>query len=62
MMPVKNLFRHYSSQALLAVVALGGAQEMIPAVRELLPPWVAGVIAVCGLIGKLIPQDKKDQK
>lgn len=59
MMPIKNLYRHYSKQALIAIVALGGAQGMIPTLREFLPPWVSGVVAACGLIGALIPQDKK---
>jgi len=56
MMPLKNLYRHYSSQAMLAALALGGAQEMLPAIKEFLPPWVSAAILVCGLIGKVIKQ------
>ncbi len=62
MMPLKNLYRHYSSLAMWAALSLGGAQEMLPAVKEFLPPWVSSAIIVCGLIGKLIPQDKKGEK
>jgi Na+/proline symporter len=62
MMPVKNLFRHYSKQALLVIAGLGGAQAMLPTLKEFLPPWVSGVVAAAGLIGALIPQDKKETK
>jgi hypothetical protein len=41
---------------MLAALALGGAQEMLPAIKEFLPPWVSAAILVCGLIGKVIKQ------
>lgn len=55
----KVLYKHYSSQALIALAALGGAYEYIPELASYLPPKVITVIAVLGWIGKVINQGKK---
>lgn len=56
---IRALFRHYSSWALWAITAVGGLWQYVPEVREFLPLWVVQVLAVAGLIGKLIPQGPK---
>ena len=53
---IRAVWRHYSTWALAAVLAVGSLWQYVPEVQEFLPRWVVAVIAVAGLIGKLIPQ------
>ena len=56
---IRAVWRHYSTWALAALGAVGGLYEFVPAFRDDLPSWVVPVLAVAGLIGKLIPQGPK---
>lgn len=57
---IRAVWHHYSTWALAALGAVGGLYEFIPAFRDDLPHWVIPVIAVAGLVGKLVPQNKPD--
>lgn len=54
-----TLWRHYSSQALIAVATIGALKESLPELSPYLPGWLVSLVAVCGLAGKLIPQGKR---
>lgn len=56
---IRAVWRHYSTWALAAVLAVGSLWQYVPEVQEFLPRWVVAVIAMAGLIGKLIPQGPK---
>lgn len=53
-----NLWRHYSSYALYAVIAVGSLQQYLPQLKDNIPPWVLITIGLCGAVAKVIPQDK----
>ena len=53
-----NLWRHYSSYALYAVIAVGSLQQYLPQLTGSIPPWVLITIGLCGAVAKVIPQDK----
>lgn len=57
---IRAVWHHYSTWALAALLAVGSLQEYVPQVQEYLPRWVVAGIAIAGLIGKLVPQNKPD--
>lgn len=54
-----TLFRHYSAWCLWALASVGGLWEFVPQFREYLPSWVVPLLALAGLVAKLIPQGPK---
>lgn len=56
---IRAVWRHYSTWALAAVLAVGSLWQYVPEVQAFLPRWVVAVIAMAGLIFKLIPQGPK---
>lgn len=56
---IRAVWHHYSTWALACLLAVGGLQEYVPQVESYLPRWLVVVIAVAGLVGKLINQAPK---
>lgn len=54
-----NLWRHYSSYALYAVIAVGGLEIYLPQLADKIPVWAFIAIALAGALVKVLPQDKK---
>jgi hypothetical protein len=54
--PFHILWRHWSSWFLWLLAALGTAWTVLPEFRAELPPWVASMLAIAGLLAKMVPQ------
>lgn len=52
-----NLWRHYSSYALYAVITIGSLEQYMPQLKDNIPPWALITVGLCGAIVKIIPQD-----
>lgn len=50
----RHLFSSWSARIQWAIIALGGAWEMVPGLSAYLPSWSVQGLAVCALLAKLI--------
>lgn len=55
-----NLWRHYSSYIIYAVIAIGALEQYVPAIQGSIPPWALIVIGMCGALVKVIPQPRPE--